>query len=306
LDTVAHGVRAALELALGPLDGLSPLIGMLILSAVSGAIMLWVVGRVTSQHRIERARSLIAASVYEMRLYLDSPRRIISAQGRMLRATGAYMLWLTPAFAVLTLPLGLLYVHVDLRYGVAPLPLDRPAVVRVALDADAYEAHADSVAAVDPTSGEPLEPTSGEPLEPTSGGPLEPTSGGDAQASEAGYAVTAPPLRAAHERAVYLRIALLRPGDHSLAIRVGDRRVAKRLSAGGRPVSPQRCRGVAAWWCEGVEPPLDPAAGVSSISVIHPAVPQRWLGTSMPWWVCWLILSTIAALVLRRPMGVVL
>ena len=62
----------------------------------------------------------------------------------------------------------------------------------------------------------------------------------------------------------------------------------------------------AIWLSYGDEAPLDPELGIAAIAVEHPPAPQSWLGLPMPWWVYWLIVSTVFALLLRRPMGVVL
>ncbi|MEM9492643.1 MAG: hypothetical protein AAGC55_26080, partial [Myxococcota bacterium] len=127
--------------------------------------------------------------------------------------------------------------------------------------------------------------------------------------ADAGFAVTAPPLYDEQEQRVYLRIRIDRPGTYELPIQVGaGPPVLKRLSADpdAVSVSPQRASGLAAWWNYGDEPVLDTDGPIRAISLDHPALPQSWLGTPMPWWVYWLLVATIAALLLRRPMDVAL
>ena len=45
---------------------------------------------------------------------------------------------------------------------------------------------------------------------------------------------------------------------------------------------------------------------IASIAVEHPAADTSWLPLSMPWWGYWLIVATVAALDLRKPLGVTL
>jgi hypothetical protein len=45
---------------------------------------------------------------------------------------------------------------------------------------------------------------------------------------------------------------------------------------------------------------------VSAVSVAYPQAEQHWLGMEIPWWLYWLLLATVAALVLKRPLEVAL
>jgi hypothetical protein len=271
MGVLAHKFREILEYGLGLFDALSPFWALTLISCLTGIIMLWFVGLTTPQRRVEVARSRIAAAIYETRLFIDSPRRIVASQGRLLGWLMVYLAYLTPAFIVLSLPLGLLYLHLDARHGLAPLPVNEPVVVRVQLDAgvDGY--------AVQP--------------------------GPD---MDSNIEVTAPPIYIENEQRVYVRVMIKAPGVYSLPVQVGERVVHKRLVAdpGAAMVSPEARSGMALWWAVGLEPPLE--HGVVAISVSHPDKPQRWLGTGMPWWLYWLGLSTIVALAARRPMGVVI
>lgn len=272
MDTLIHGLRSAIELGVAPFDALPPFWGLTLLSALSGAFMLWVVGKTTPQRRVDIARARMASAIYELRLFLDSPGRILRSQARLLGWSFAYVGYMMPAFLLLSLPLGLLYFHLDVRHGQAPLPTGAPVVIQVSLE---------------------------------EGTDLATVAPGDLPA---GVRVTAPPLRVVDEHRVYLRAVIDTPGTHTLPIRVGDEVIEKRLVAdpGALQVSPERCRGACLWASYGHEPPLPGDSGVASIAATHPDAPQSWLGTSMPWWLYWLLLATVVALALRRPMNVTL
>lgn len=272
MDTILHGLRSAFEYGLAPFDALPPFWGLTLISLLSGVAMLWVVGRTTPQRRIEVARARMASAIYELRLFLDSPRRIFAAQGRLLLWSFAYVAYMLPAFLLLSLPLGILFLQLEARHGQAPLPLNTPIVVKISLDADRAGALA----------GDLL---------------MEPP---------AGVRVTAPPLRVLDERLVYARVVITEPGTHDLVVRAAGTPVSKRLSAdpGAIQVAPERTRGAGLLVSYGNEAPLPRAAGIASISVPHPAMPDSRLGVPMPWWLYWLLVATVAALALRRPMGV--
>lgn len=281
MSTLLHGLRQLIEWSLLPFDALPAWLGLTLISVLSGAAMLWVFGKTTPQARLATARDRMAASVYEIRLYFDSPRRALAAQGRLLGWSLAYTALMLPAFVVLALPLGLLYLHLETRYGLEPLPTAEPLIVRVALDEDA---------ALD---GQQVAAASEQP---------------------AGVRITAPALYVAHEHRVYLRLELDPAAAEAtqpieLAIDVAGTPVSKRLSTSSThgPLVPERARGLTLLWSMGHEDPLPGDSGVRSIALEHPAIDDdRWLGLAMPWWAFWLIVATIAALALRKPMRVVL
>lgn len=272
MDTLIHGLRTGIEYGLRPFDALPAFWALTLLSAVSGAFMLWVVGKTTPQRRVEIARSRMASAIYEMRLFLDSPVRIVRSQGRMLGWSFAYIGYMLPAFVILTLPLGLLFVHMEARYGQAALPTGVPIVITVTMEPGAA-------------------------LSEIAPGALPP-----------GVRVTAPPLRVTDEDRVYLRAIIDQPGTYALPVRVGDAVVEKRLVADptAQAMNTERCRGVCLLASYGDEAPLPGALGVASIMVEHPAADQAWVPLGMPWWLYWLLVATVAALALRRPMNVTL
>ncbi len=271
MDQIAHSIRRVIEYGFVPFDVLPEFWALTLLSVLTGVVMLWVVGRTTPQRRLEVARARMASAIYEMRLFLDSPRRIVSAQGRLLAWSAAYVGYLIPAFLILSIPLGLLYLHGDVRYGLAPLPADEPLLIRVDLDRgiDGY-----AVALADTPE----------------------------------LSATAPPLYIEREGRVYLRANIARKKNTTAVVRVGKIAVTKEISAdpGTSRVRPERVRGVSAWWSFGDEEPISPASGVRAITLVHPDRPQSWLGLAIPWWLYWLLVATAAALLMRRPMGVVI
>jgi hypothetical protein len=268
VTAVVNIVRQLGELLLWPIDRMPELLGLTVISVVTGALLLWLVGKTTPQRWVERARNQMTSAIYEIRLYLDSPLRVLCAQGRLLCWSGVYLGVMIPALAVGALPLGLLYLHLDTRYGLEPLPVGQPALVRLQLaeGIDGNEVH------VQPPSG---------------------------------LRVEKPSLYLEAERSVYFEMIPSEPRSQELSIQVGDHIVSKRIAVAGGPErpAPERRSGVAALWQLGDEPALATGGPVQELLVAHPPHVRHWLGLPW-WWGYWLLIATLTALLLRRRLDV--
>jgi hypothetical protein len=258
-------VRAGLEAALWPLDRVPPGLAVVIVGAATGLFLIAVMKWCSPQRWVARARDRMSACIYEMRLFLDSPRQVVIAQGRLLAWTAVYLLALAPALLAASPGLGLLYLHLEARHGLAPVEVDRPLVVRIGL----------------------ADGTDGARVAVTVDGPAE---------------LTAPLLHARHEPAVYARLRIAAPGSPTLLVTLDDQRWSKRIDARATTaVAAERAAGLAAWLALGDEPALSGA--VASIRIPHPAQGD-WSVLPGPWWLWWLGVATAVALALRGRLGV--
>jgi hypothetical protein len=266
MDHVAHALRWSIDAALGIVDGLPAAASLAIVAALTALVMLVVIRRTTPQHAVARARSRIAASIYEMRLFLDDPRAVFAAQGRLVKWSAVYLACILPAALVLAVPLGLVYLELEVRHGLAPFTPPTDVVVRVEL--------------------------------------ADPRTSPDVVIEPLGTAAVTAIVRAPDEGAVYARVAIERPGTHEVIARLGRDAVAKKIVADpdAAVALPERRGGVARLWTLGSEPP--PATNsIVAVSVQHPERPDR---LPVPWWGYWLGLSIVFALLLRRRFGVAL
>ena len=274
LGDVAHSITRCLDWAMALLDRPSGMWSLVWVSVITGVLVLGIVALTTRRVWIELARSRMASAIYEIRLFLDSPRRTLVAQGRFLAWSAVYIVALMPALIVASVPLALMYPHLDRRHGVTPIPIHEPVVVRMDVDAEA-----DGPAVV--PAPEHVDGTS----------PIQ---------------VTAPLLIT--QSRVYLRIEVATKGVHTLSLRIAGETLSKQISADSdvQATLPQRSRGIAVLWTNGDEPAIPGHLPVQSISVAHPERLDAWMGIDMPWWMAWLVLATFAALILKRPLGVTL
>lgn len=264
----AHIVRQAFEGLLWPFDLLPDLLSLTLLSIITGVVLLWLVGKTTPQRLVEKARNKMTAAIYEIRLYLDSPGRVFRCQGRLLGWSFIYVGVMMPALVAAALPLGLLYLHLETRFGLDPLARGEQVVLRVDLNdgVDGYQVVA------------------------------EPQDGAES---------TAPPVFDEEENVVYLRYAITGESVSELGVRVGDHVATKGISVGsrGRSVSAERFAGVGGFWQFGDERPLSGDSPVAGISLSYPPRERSWLGIPI-WWIYWLLVATVAAFALRNRMNV--
>lgn len=263
---VVHAIGWCVEALLRPLDALAPWLSLAAVGALTAVVMLVVIRRTTPQRRIRHARAQMASAVFEMRLYLDHPIQLLRAQGRLIAWSFAYVAFLLPSMLLLAAPLGVLYLHLDIRHGLAPLEPSDEAVVRVEV-----------APGVSPREVE-----------------LETDAGLDVGAR----------VHAPDEHALYARVRVRRPGTHELVVRAADASARASIVADldADIVSPERRHGLSQLWALGASAPIEDDA-IRTIAVPYPDRPSPvW----MPWWLYWLGVATAFALLLRHRFGVAL
>jgi len=260
---ILGALRALTELALKPFDALPPVLGLSLLAVLTGLGLLFVVRFTTPQKLVERARVRMGSAIYETRLFMDYPKRVLIAQGRLILWSVIYIGTMLPAFLLASLPLGFMFLHLDARHGLRPLPVGETVVLRVDADGKApvtLDALPDGVVAV-----------------------------GDS-------------VHLDGQPSTYFGLRLQRPGQFRVSVRSGGQSIEKELvSVPGAIMRPARARGSDLLVSEGTETPL-PDGAVSSIRIAHESRHDTWVG--MPWWLYWLLAATLAALVLKKPLGV--
>jgi len=248
-----------------------PIVSLAILAAAAGVAMLWVFQKVSNQKRIAAVKKRVQAHLLELRVYRDEPAMMWRAQRSLFVFNLRYMaLMLQPALCML-IPFSLLLVHMEAIYGRAPLPVGQPAVVTVALRT---------------------------PID--TGGP-EPVL-----TAPPGVVVESPAVRALDERQVSWRIRPSQAVSGTLRIRVNGATVAQPIEAGGDPgFVPGRSVSslLTAAWCP--DEPLIRAAGVDWVEIRYPSADVKVFGLAWNWLIWFVIISMLAALLLRKRFRVV-
>ena len=110
----------ATDLAMAPLQGLSPSTSLLLLSAALGLLFLLVFRLTSNQDAIGRLRRRMGAHLLEFRLFQHSLGIQWSALSRMLLANLIYLKYVARPLLVMLVPLGLVLIQLDQWYGYRP------------------------------------------------------------------------------------------------------------------------------------------------------------------------------------------
>lgn len=130
-------------LLLKPFENGEAFAGIILVSLVTGAVMLVIFKATSNQQAMKEIKSKISAHFLEMRLYKDDFHTVVGSQGRVLMANFRYMrLVLLPA-VVLIVPVVLIMIQLNLRYAYEGLEPGTTAIVKVkfAEDADVMAEH---------------------------------------------------------------------------------------------------------------------------------------------------------------------
>jgi hypothetical protein len=267
---VAHDLlRRAFDLLIGPLDRWTPTAGLWAVSALSGVAVLFVFRWAANPAAIRAARRRAQAELLAVRLFRADPRVVFRAQARFLAALTRYLGHMLVPFAVLFLPLALVWAQLDARYGARALQTGERAVVKAwgtSAMLDSAELHAAD-----------------------------------------GIMIEAGPVRIAERGEMSWRIAAKAPGRQVLTLRVAGERIDKQVvvAAATRGAPARRMSaGVSSFFLAPAEAAIESGLGVRRIEILYPPLDVDLLGWKTGWMTVFLVVSTAVALALRGRMGV--
>jgi uncharacterized membrane protein (DUF106 family) len=243
-----------------PFRGMSPWIGMAVVSLLTALLMLEVYKLTSDQAAIRRAKDRIKAHLLEMRLYKDDMRVTLAAQAGVLKANLTYLAANLKPLAVMIVPLVLILAQLSLWYDRAPLSPGDETLVKAGF-----------AAGVDPVS-----------LDLALDAPP-------------GIEVTSPVVRIADEHEAVWRVKAVSPGEGRFVLRIGDLRIEKTVIVGGNRLT--RISALASRGSLGKrvlypgEPPLPSGTPVRSFEVLYPAGRLPAFGLNVHWLVAYLVLS---------------
>ncbi len=261
-------LRFLLDLVLAPLQILSPSGSLLVLSVLTGLLLLLVFRLTSDQPAIRRLRNRMAAHLLEFRLFRNSLSIQWSALSGILLCNLKYLRYASRPLVWMLVPLSLVLVHLNEWYGYQPLKPEQTTLVALKLVGESID-----------LSGVRLEP-------------------GD------GVALVGKPLRIPHTREINWSIRPKRQGAAFLTFLFHQQRVQKRiivLNDGLVRVSPTTpARHFWDTLRHPGEAPLPKGSFAERISVDYPARTVNFLGWELHWIVYFLIVSSLSALAFKR------
>lgn len=272
-------LRALFDLALAPFEGLPPIVGLVVVSLVTGVAMLLVFKKTSDQKRIEAVKRQIHACLFEIRLFNDDLRAIMRAQSEILRRNLTYLrLSLVPMLWMIV-PMVLAIAQLQFHYGYGGLDGESPTVIKVTMRQD------------------------------WTGTPAGVAKPGIELAAPAAIRVETAGLWIPSRREMDWRIAAVEKGDHELAITVDGNKYSKTVRVTQAVVrrSPVRhSGGFLDQLLYPAESPLPADSPIESITVNYPERDVSVFGRDVHWMVVFFVLSIVFAFLLRKPFGVTL
>jgi hypothetical protein len=240
---------AVFDVLLAPLGEEHAWFDLLFWSVAGGVVALIVYKYASNQRGIERAKNAIKVHLLEIRLFKEDIGLVIGATARILLKNALYLGHNLLPLLVMIVPMMTILFQLEAHYAHDPLPVGSSNLLVADLD-----------------GSQPGVPD---------------TATGLARSVRLempeGLSLDAPPVRTAEGRIAW-RFRAEQPGDHVVAIHVGDEVVEKGIAVGGPPrkVPVLRTKGLEGFLYPG-EPALPSDSPVASIRLRYPARDLGWL-----------------------------
>lgn len=262
---------AAGNVVFAPMASWSPAAVLIVLSVVSGVAMTAVFRYTSNQAALRRVAKRTKAQLQCMKLFKDDLGVALRCQRDLLKYIGLRLWYSVPPMLVLIVPFVLILTQLAMRYENRPLEPGESVVAAVQIAPDQWKRHSEDLTCQVP----------------------------------AGVTIQTPPLRDAERSTVYWRLGLEEPTSAPLVWRVGNYTIEK--SFAGAADADRLCtvntrRPGPGFWdrlLRPAEPGFDAGSPVQSVDVRFPARSTPLLGLDVPWWGSFIIISMVAALIVR-------
>jgi len=131
---MAPGTSISQVCILLPIASNHALVVLLLLSIVTGLVMIVLFGYLSDQKAVRVAKDQLRAQLLAVRLFQDQPQVVVRAYGRILTGTGRYLRVSFKPLAVIILPMIALLVYGDRYLGSLPFQTNQPILLKARLD----------------------------------------------------------------------------------------------------------------------------------------------------------------------------
>lgn len=256
------------ELIFLPFRSMSPWIGMVIISLLTGFLMLLVFRLTSNQEGIRKVKNKIKAHLLEFRLFKDSLSISLKAQGNILRHNLKYLSYYGKPMLVMIIPLILILFQLNIWFGSQSLEIGETTILKVELQ--------EGVNLLDINFT------------------IEPSTGFD---------IETPPLRIEEEREINWRLRAKEKGVHDLTLVINGQRFKKKVAVAQKPlskISPLKVRrNFINELLNPGEPPLSGEPPIKAIEIKYPAKNMNLFGWHIHWLIIYMVLSVILSFAFR-------
>lgn len=281
MDTLNTILCALGHAAFAALGWLSPLGALLAISAVFGVLMTIAFRYTSNQRALRRVADQTRANLLAIRLFRDDLGVTVRAQGALLKATGLRLWHSLRPMAILIVPFFFVLVQIAMRYESRAPSVGEPIHVVVKTTADAFERLAATLTLAAPP---------GVTVEVMPDGRGFP----DPERLNLEWRLRA-------ERAVAGSLRWQHPGGTI------EKSLVVPAAAADLPVVSSVRPGAHDWWGRLLHPAeaaLRTETGVQQITIQVEPRDTPVLGWNMPWWLTFLVVSIVVALIVRPFLGV--
>jgi hypothetical protein len=266
-----NGITTSLfDWLLAPFERFGPPTALLIWSVIIGVLAAVVFRYTSNQQALRAAADQVRASLLAIKLFQDDLGVTLRCQLELLAAIARRLWHSLPPLAVMIVPMVLILTQVGLRFEHVPLRSGEATVVQLRFSPDAWQRYRDV----------------------------------SIQVSD-GATVETPALRDDDEHTVYWRVSSVEPKPFEVSWQLDDRLIAKRVEVTEsietlQPVSVQRPG--TSWFDQLLHPaeqPFSAQSPVMAILVQHERRSTPIFGWDLPWWLTFLIVSCVAAWLMR-------
>jgi len=247
---------------------LSPWFGMIVISLLTGPLMLMIFRRASNQEGIRRTKNKIKAHLLELRLYKDSLPVSLKAYRSILLANLKYVGHSVKPMLVMIVPVLLILIQLNLWFGFRSLDIGQEAILKVKLEPGQDPLPSD-LALVPPT----------------------------------GVAVETPPLRIEEGREIDWRLRAREKGIHTVVLQWGQKSFSKKVAVAQNPLSKISAVKPGPNVFEEIfnpgEKPLPGGLGIRSMEVAYPSGQMNLFGWRLHWLIVFFALSIVFGFALK-------
>lgn len=245
-----------------PFRGMNPWVGMLLVSFLTGLLMLFVFKWTSNQQGIQKVKNRIKAHLLELRLFKDNLGQSLRSQGNILRCNLRYIGYSAKPMLVMILPLILILIQLNFWFGYESLEPNEPAILKMKLTENQN--------------------------------PLETQISVQVSSD---LVMETPPLRIEESREINWRFSAKAQGIHVFTINVNGKAVTKKVSVSQKPlskISPLKVgNDFFSQLMYPAESPLKGDLPVESIEIAYPTKDMNLFGWHIHWIVVYFVLSIV-------------
>ena len=250
------------DILFGPFRGLNPWAAMLVVSLLTGILMIFIYKLTSNQAGILRTKNLIKAHLLELRLYKDSMSTSFRSYGSILWCNLKYVGHALRPMLVMIIPILLVLVQLNAWFGNRSLGEGEQFLLKVKL-----------------VEGQ------------------NPVQTNLEVAPSSAYEVETPALRIEEEREMDWRLRAKDRGLHEIVLNLDGRKIAKTLAVGQKPLTRLSILKPGPSFLDVAFNPSEPALAkdlpLKSVEVVYPEARLRFLGINFHWLVAFFLLSII-------------